>query len=191
MFRADMDPGEDTQPHEDDEGATRHPLPPLRPGTGLGAGTTPARRRERPGRNEPCWCGSGKKYKRCHADDDDRGERAELDETRARAAEDDLAEMLLAIGEEELAIFGEGEEDARENMVRLVALAWNIDSYTQRRDHDSAETLRAELDGDDDEEELHALVEELIERKQEACPGDTRIVASVSIVDGALFVRGV
>ena len=25
--------------------------------------------RER-GRNEPCWCGSGKKYKRCHLRDD-------------------------------------------------------------------------------------------------------------------------
>ncbi|MFW5926137.1 MAG: SEC-C metal-binding domain-containing protein, partial [Myxococcota bacterium] len=25
-------------------------------------------RRERPkvGRNDPCWCGSGKKYKQCH-----------------------------------------------------------------------------------------------------------------------------
>ncbi len=22
------------------------------------------------GRNEPCWCGSGKKYKRCHLDED-------------------------------------------------------------------------------------------------------------------------
>jgi hypothetical protein len=30
----------------------------------------PARRPERPGRNEPCWCGSGKKYKRCHLDAD-------------------------------------------------------------------------------------------------------------------------
>ncbi|MEM6991300.1 MAG: SEC-C metal-binding domain-containing protein [Myxococcota bacterium] len=26
----------------------------------------PARRVERPGRNEPCWCGSGVKYKKCH-----------------------------------------------------------------------------------------------------------------------------
>lgn len=25
------------------------------------------------GRNDPCWCGSGKKYKRCHADIDARG----------------------------------------------------------------------------------------------------------------------
>jgi preprotein translocase subunit SecA len=23
-------------------------------------------RTQRPGRNEPCWCGSGKKYKNCH-----------------------------------------------------------------------------------------------------------------------------
>jgi preprotein translocase subunit SecA len=26
----------------------------------------PVRREKRPGRNEPCWCGSGKKYKHCH-----------------------------------------------------------------------------------------------------------------------------
>jgi len=30
----------------------------------------PARRHDRPGRNDPCWCGSGKKYKRCHLDAD-------------------------------------------------------------------------------------------------------------------------
>lgn len=24
----------------------------------------------RPGRNEACWCGSGKKYKKCHLDED-------------------------------------------------------------------------------------------------------------------------
>ncbi len=26
----------------------------------------PRRKVERPGRNQPCWCGSGKKYKKCH-----------------------------------------------------------------------------------------------------------------------------
>jgi hypothetical protein len=25
---------------------------------------------KRPGRNDPCWCGSGKKYKKCHMDAD-------------------------------------------------------------------------------------------------------------------------
>ena len=33
---------------------------------------------QRPGRNEPCWCGSGKKYKKCHyaADEAATNERA-------------------------------------------------------------------------------------------------------------------
>ena len=30
----------------------------------------PTSPRDRPGRNDPCWCGSGKKYKRCHLDGD-------------------------------------------------------------------------------------------------------------------------
>src|SRR5450759_802013 len=25
----------------------------------------------KPGRNDPCWCGSGKKYKKCHLDSDE------------------------------------------------------------------------------------------------------------------------
>jgi hypothetical protein len=24
----------------------------------------------KPGRNEPCWCGSGRKYKKCHLPED-------------------------------------------------------------------------------------------------------------------------
>ena len=28
---------------------------------------------KRPGRNEPCWCGSGKKYKKCHLESDRQG----------------------------------------------------------------------------------------------------------------------
>ena len=33
---------------------------------GKAVGVVPAKREERPGRNEPCSCGSGKKYKKCH-----------------------------------------------------------------------------------------------------------------------------
>lgn len=32
------------------------------------------REEDRPGRNDPCWCGSGKKYKQCHLKSDLRGE---------------------------------------------------------------------------------------------------------------------
>jgi len=34
----------------------------------------PIRRKATPGRNDPCWCNSGKKYKKCHLDSDARGE---------------------------------------------------------------------------------------------------------------------
>lgn len=56
------------------------------------AGPTPTRQRARlgrdlaaegltPGRNDPCRCGSGKKYKRCHLAADER--RARAQESRA------------------------------------------------------------------------------------------------------------
>ena len=32
---------------------------------------------EKPGRNDPCWCGSGKKYKKCHTDFDEKIEEFE------------------------------------------------------------------------------------------------------------------
>jgi preprotein translocase subunit SecA len=35
---------------------------------------TPVRVTKRPGRNEPCWCGSGKKYKQCHMRSDSLGQ---------------------------------------------------------------------------------------------------------------------
>jgi hypothetical protein len=36
------------------------------------AGTEAAAPAKRPGRNEPCWCGSGEKYKRCHLHEDEK-----------------------------------------------------------------------------------------------------------------------
>ena len=36
------------------------------------------------GRNEVCWCGSGKKYKRCHLEKDAHKERMRSDQGRKR-----------------------------------------------------------------------------------------------------------
>ncbi|HID88600.1 MAG TPA: hypothetical protein EYP52_02655 [Anaerolineae bacterium] len=44
-----------------------------------GAATPPAKR---PGRNDPCWCGSGKKYKHCHMREDMAAERTSVVYTR-------------------------------------------------------------------------------------------------------------
>ena len=35
----------------------------------------PVRKKYRPGRNDPCWCGSGKKYKNCHLKQDEEEDR--------------------------------------------------------------------------------------------------------------------
>jgi len=37
------------------------------------AGNEEAAPAQRPGRNEPCWCGSGQKYKKCHLPEDEKG----------------------------------------------------------------------------------------------------------------------
>jgi uncharacterized protein YecA (UPF0149 family) len=39
------------------------PPDPPRRAQAVGASSPPA---QRPGRNDPCWCGSGRKYKHCH-----------------------------------------------------------------------------------------------------------------------------
>ena len=33
---------------------------------------------DKPGRNDECWCGSGKKYKKCHIDFDEKIEEFEV-----------------------------------------------------------------------------------------------------------------
>lgn len=40
--------------------------------------------RKEPGRNELCWCGSGKKYKRCHLDSDAHKQRMKHDLKRTK-----------------------------------------------------------------------------------------------------------
>ena len=34
---------------------------------------------KKPGRNDECWCGSGRKYKKCHIDFDERIEEIEAE----------------------------------------------------------------------------------------------------------------
>ena len=41
----------------------------------------PLRAAEKLGRNEPCWCGSGKKYKKCHLAADEEQRIAAVEET--------------------------------------------------------------------------------------------------------------
>jgi len=50
------------------------------------SGSDPAMPDKKPGRNEPCWCGSGKKYKHCHLDADERKRTATLNASACRGS---------------------------------------------------------------------------------------------------------
>jgi preprotein translocase subunit SecA len=51
---------------------------PRQPGEKPGPGTSQDAPRELPGRNDPCWCGSGKKYKHCHMRQDAEAQRSHV-----------------------------------------------------------------------------------------------------------------
>ena len=58
---ADSDLDDDEWDDEEDDDSFDEPGPPA----------------VKPGRNDPCWCGSGKKYKKCHLDSDEAAAREE------------------------------------------------------------------------------------------------------------------
>ncbi|HEY2125498.1 MAG TPA: SEC-C metal-binding domain-containing protein, partial [Chthoniobacterales bacterium] len=101
----------------------------------------PVRRAPTPGRNEPCWCGSGKKYKKCHLDSDTaaRGSQAErersagsqganeFDGLRRRIGE--FLEQVLSRGDIQSAIqelFGDWEEDRDSETANMALVDWMV-----------------------------------------------------------------
>jgi methionyl aminopeptidase len=52
--------------------------------------------RARPGRNDPCWCGSGQKYKKCHLEADSRGAVQGAPSASARAGRRPLAPGVVS-----------------------------------------------------------------------------------------------
>lgn len=82
----------------------------------------------RPGRNDPCYCGSGRKYKNCHLPQDEAPGRAPADEPEAEKDADEEAYWerfnaadaagRVALYEEQLAV-GVGRERLFETLARL------------------------------------------------------------------------
>ncbi|MET0401534.1 MAG: SEC-C metal-binding domain-containing protein, partial [Cystobacter sp.] len=58
--------------------------------------------RQKPGRNEPCPCGSGKKYKACHAAEDRARESAALPPPSRHPLAEDLQEAMEMLRGEDL-----------------------------------------------------------------------------------------
>jgi hypothetical protein len=60
----------------------------------------PIRRSHVPGRNDPCWCNSGKKYKKCHLESDERENRHLHDEgISVPGAPNEFAKLRQSLGE--------------------------------------------------------------------------------------------
>jgi len=107
------------------------------------------------GRNDPCPCGSGKKYKHCCRDQDQAAERAALAAARAAAAAEHQERQVPLAHEDELASASnavidlldagkvdEAEQAARELLVRFPDVHDGYDRlgmvYEARGDHKAA-----------------------------------------------------
>ena len=56
----------------------------------------------KPGRNDPCWCGSGKKYKKCHLEADEEAERNAPEEDENDFTANEAMEGLLSTAQRSL-----------------------------------------------------------------------------------------
>ncbi|MBI3208691.1 MAG: SEC-C domain-containing protein [Candidatus Solibacter usitatus] len=59
----------------------------------------PVRRTAAPGRNDPCWCNSGKKYKKCHLESDERSRQGPREEVRPRPGSNEFAGLRKRLGD--------------------------------------------------------------------------------------------
>jgi tetratricopeptide (TPR) repeat protein len=60
----------------------------------------PVRRKATPGRNDPCWCNSGKKYKKCHLESDEReNSPAPVEKSAGSRGPDEFVGLRNRIGE--------------------------------------------------------------------------------------------
>ncbi len=64
LFRFQLDTGDGQQPQP------QRPVRVVREPAAVGAASKEAPGKHKLGRNDPCWCGSGKKYKKCHGKDE-------------------------------------------------------------------------------------------------------------------------
>ncbi len=59
----------------------------------------PVRRRVTPGRNDPCWCNSGKKYKKCHLESDEQERHAPRERSAVLRGSNEFEGLRKNIGE--------------------------------------------------------------------------------------------
>jgi hypothetical protein len=104
----------------------------------------------KPGRNDPCHCGSGKKYKKCHLESDERGERREYEartqtvNTEApadmRAAKPDIKRLTEMMRE----LSRRGPAADRGEFAKLLAESETVMEYLARQEEIDAAAAELE-----------------------------------------------
>jgi hypothetical protein len=146
-----------------------------------GERSRPAQHRVRPGRNEACWCGSGKKYKRCHLDADERSER----EGDALEREDvKLSAAVLAVAEPLLDDAAE-DEALQRTAIETATLAWNLAVMESFGQPGALQRALAEIPPSSERDELEEQLVMLMDRKEELFPADARTVEEATVRPGS------
>lgn len=141
---------------------------------------TQANRRKR-GRNEPCWCGSGKKYKRCHWHAD----RAD----GSAGVLTPLSDQLERLCAEVFPRPDPNDLESYERLLALASIAWNRSRMPLHRRGEGLQELQ---DGTADDEErvaLLALLEHLTAVAERLAPKDPRMVLEARFVDRGDFFQ--
>ncbi len=125
------------------------------------------RPRPRVGRNDPCPCGSGRKFKRCHGGTPDENPAIDGDAPRA-------SERLLQLAEPWLDACEDDDEHFLQ-CLRLAMMAWNI-ATIEAVGADTAE-LRAKVR----EMGIEGEFDELARRKSRMFPEDLRHMLDVTV----------
>jgi hypothetical protein len=147
-----------------------------------GERSSPVQRRARPGRNEACWCGSGKKYKRCHLDADERSE-LEREAVEADHPPVKLSAALLAVAGP-LLDEAEDDEALQRTAIETATLAWNLAVTESFGEPGALARALAKIPPSAERDELEEQLVLLMERKNALFPADDRTVEDATLSGG-------
>jgi len=123
-------------------------------------------------RNGPCWCGSGKKYKRCHAKSDE-------------SVDVKMSDALLQVADPITDDVEDDPDRLRAAMI-VAAAAWNcaVMERSDGQDHvlDFMKGMGKGV-GPEDVDGMEEVLRMLVARKQAFFPDDDRMVGNVTVLE--------
>jgi hypothetical protein len=147
-------------------------------------------------RNDPCVCGSGKKYKQCCLQHEEQSYRRKTEDPAQEFLEQDhshqfvhseeigsykMSEVLLEYGSDLLETADTGEK--KEEAVCLCILAWNLSWLSENQRSGVMDALLIKKQSPQ-EDALRKILTELVIRRQVEYPFYNRFIYNFSLQDG-------